>query len=274
MSHELRTPLNSLLLLSQGLSDNAQGNLTGRQVEISKTIHASGSDLLELINDILDLAKIESGTVAVDADQVFFGKLHDFVERSFRQLAEKKGIEFRIEMASDLPESLETGGKRLQQILRNLLSNAFKFTERGEVVLRMSSAAGGWNRDNAGLNTARAVIEFSVRDTGIGIPKDKHALIFEAFQQADGTTSRKYGGTGWAARSGSTAIPASGAPSRSTCPSTSPACGTATGASSLRRSRSAPSRARASSPSASRSCRFPAPALRRPGSRAGACCWE
>ena len=196
MSHELRTPLNSLLLLSQGLSDNAKGNLTARQVEIARTIHASGSDLLELINDILDLAKIESGTVAVDAAEILFAKLHDFVERTFRQVAEKKGLEFRIELSPALPESLETGGKRLQQILRNLLSNAFKFTERGEVVLRMATATSGWSREHAALNSARSVIEFSVRDSGIGIPKDKHALIFEAFQQADGTTSRKYGGTG------------------------------------------------------------------------------
>jgi signal transduction histidine kinase/CheY-like chemotaxis protein/HAMP domain-containing protein len=196
VSHELRTPLNSLLLLSQSLSENSEGNLTGRQVGFARTIHASGSDLLELIDDILDLAKIESGTVAVNAGPVRFAEVRDFVERSFRHVAEKKGLNFRIELDSDLPRTIETDDKRLQQVLRNLLSNAFKFTEKGAVVLEVSRVMSGWNPSHPVLQASRAVICFSVRDTGIGIPKEKHQLIFEAFQQADGTTSRKYGGTG------------------------------------------------------------------------------
>ena len=165
-------------------------------MEFAATIHASGSELLELINEILDLAKIESGTVAVAAGPVAFGELRDFVERSFRQVAEKKGLAFEVELAPGLPRGLQTDAKRLQQILRNLLSNAFKFTERGEVALRVAPAKGGWSAEHPGLGAGQPVVAFSVRDSGIGIPPEKHQLIFEAFRQADGTTSRKYGGTG------------------------------------------------------------------------------
>jgi len=196
MSHELRTPLNSLLILSDQLSGNAEGNLTPKQVEFARTIHSSGNDLLMLINDILDLSKIESGTVAVDVGEVRLDELQRFVERTFRHVAETKGLAFEIRMDPRLPKSISTDAKRLQQILRNLLSNAFKFTHKGEVNLVIRPAEAGWSSDNDDLNRTTDVIEFSVTDTGIGIPTDKQQIIFEAFQQADGSTSRKYGGTG------------------------------------------------------------------------------
>jgi CheY-like chemotaxis protein/HAMP domain-containing protein/putative methionine-R-sulfoxide reductase with GAF domain len=196
MSHELRTPLNSLLILSQILSENADGNLTPKQVGFAQTIHASGSDLLDLINDILDLSKIESGTMAVDVSAVPFVELRKFVESTFRQVADLKGLTFDLEFEPGLPPAIQTDAKRLQQVLKNLLSNAFKFTERGRVALKAYVATSGWNPEQALLNAAGTVIAFSVSDTGIGIPKDKHGVIFEAFQQGDGTTSRKYGGTG------------------------------------------------------------------------------
>ncbi|MDP3153744.1 MAG: response regulator [Archangium sp.] len=197
MSHELRTPLNSLLLLSQYLSENADGNLSTKQVDFARTINSAGSELLELIDDILDLAKIESGTVAVNASPVRLLDINDFVERSFRQLAEKKNLIFRTELDPSLPPTLLTDPKRLQQVLRNLLSNAFKFTDKGSVVLKVFAAQDGFSHENASLlGGGGAVFGFSVTDTGIGIPREKHRLIFEAFQQADGTTSRRYGGTG------------------------------------------------------------------------------
>jgi HAMP domain-containing protein/signal transduction histidine kinase/CheY-like chemotaxis protein len=196
MSHELRTPLNSLLILSDQLSRNLDGNLTGRQTEFATTIHASGKDLLNLINDILDLSKIESGTVVVDAGEVRVGDLVDYVERTFRHLAEARGVEFQIVNALPENQTITTDAKRLQQVLKNLLSNAFKFTERGKVELILASARSGWDPSVETLNRAPSVIEVTVRDTGIGIPADKQQIIFEAFQQADGSTSRKYGGTG------------------------------------------------------------------------------
>ena len=196
MSHELRTPLNSLLILSDQLSRNQEANLTPRQVEFAQTIHSSGNDLLALINDILDLSKIESGTVIVDVGDVTFRELHDYVDRTFRHVAESKKLGFEVELSATLPRGVQTDAKRLQQIIKNLLSNAFKFTERGRVTLEVSTAAEGWSKDNDALNRARAVIAFTVRDTGIGIPPEKQQIIFEAFQQADGSTSRKYGGTG------------------------------------------------------------------------------
>jgi HAMP domain-containing protein/signal transduction histidine kinase/DNA-binding response OmpR family regulator len=196
MSHELRTPLNSLLILSDQLSKNGEGNLTGRQVEFAKTIHSSGNDLLGLINDILDLSKIESGTVVVDIGDITFRDLHDYVDRTFRHVAESKKLDFVVDMNATLPREVHTDAKRLQQILKNLLSNAFKFTDRGSVTLEVQPVTSGWNQENQALSKAKTVIAFSVKDTGIGIPPEKQAIIFEAFQQADGSTSRKYGGTG------------------------------------------------------------------------------
>ncbi len=196
MSHELRTPLNSLLILSDQLSKNSDGNLTGRQVEFSRTIHSSGNDLLNLINDILDLSKIESGTVIVDVGEIPFRDLADYVDRTFRHVAENKKLEFGVDVHPSVPRSMHTDAKRLQQILKNLLSNAFKFTASGKVSLEVMPVTEGWNPENESLNKARQVIAMSVTDTGIGIPAEKQQIIFEAFQQADGSTSRKYGGTG------------------------------------------------------------------------------
>jgi HAMP domain-containing protein/signal transduction histidine kinase/CheY-like chemotaxis protein len=195
MSHELRTPLNSLLILSDQLCQNREGNLTGRQVEFSKTIHASGKDLLTLINDILDLAKIESGTVAVDVGDLRFDDLYHYVNRTFGPVAEQKNLTFEVGVDPRLPTTMGTDSKRLQQILKNLLSNAFKFTHEGKVTLSIELVKEGWP-DNEALNRAAGVVAFSVTDTGIGISPEKQSIIFEAFQQADGSTSRKYGGTG------------------------------------------------------------------------------
>jgi HAMP domain-containing protein/signal transduction histidine kinase/DNA-binding response OmpR family regulator len=196
MSHELRTPLNSLLILSDQLCQNREGNLTGRQVEFSKTIHASGKDLLTLINDILDLAKIESGTVAVDVGDLRFEDLYHYVNRTFGHIAEQKNLAFDVIVDPRLPANIVTDSKRLQQILKNLLSNAFKFTHQGRVSLSIDLAKEGWSPDNEALNRAAGVVAFHVTDTGIGISAEKQSIIFEAFQQADGSTSRKYGGTG------------------------------------------------------------------------------
>ena len=196
MSHELRTPLNSLLILAKLLADNAGNNLMPKQIDYAQTIYAAGTDLLSLINDILDLAKIESGTVTLDIVPERFAALRDYVERTFRQVAQDKSLEFIVDTAHDLPAVIHTDEKRLQQILKNLLSNAFKFTERGKVALRISSAKSGWTPGHPQLDAAGKVVAFAVTDTGIGIPENKKKVIFEAFQQADGTTSRKYGGTG------------------------------------------------------------------------------
>ncbi|MBD1891230.1 HAMP domain-containing protein [Coleofasciculus sp. FACHB-SPT9] len=196
MSHELRTPLNSLLILARLLSDNPEGNLTPKQVEYTRTIHSAGTDLLGLINDILDLAKIESGTMSVDIDQMLFTDLRSQMERTFQQVAHDKGLAFTVESDERLPKGMYTDSKRLQQVLKNLLSNAFKFTDQGAVRLRVELATGGWSSEQGSLNRAQTVIAFAVSDTGIGIAPDKQRIIFEAFQQADGTTSRKYGGTG------------------------------------------------------------------------------
>ncbi|QDL11507.1 hybrid sensor histidine kinase/response regulator [Brasilonema octagenarum UFV-E1] len=196
MSHELRTPLNSLLILAKLLTDNVDKNLTAKQVEYSRTIYSSGNDLLTLINDILDLAKIESGTMSIDIEQMLLAELQENVERTFRQIAIDKGLNFTIKFAPELPRSIYTDAKRLQQVLKNLLANAFKFTDRGEVGLQVFVTTQGWSHDQESLNRAQTVIAFAVSDTGIGIAVDKQKIIFEAFQQADGTTSRRYGGTG------------------------------------------------------------------------------
>ncbi len=196
MSHELRTPLNSILVLGQQLADNPDTNLTPKQVEFARTIHAAGTDLLNLISDILDLSKIESGTVSVEAEEVFFGSLIEMVARPFRHEAENRKLVFEIEADPHLNRSLVTDSKRLQQVLKNLLSNAFKFTDQGGVRLSVSAASGGWAPGHQVLSNAGSVVAFEVSDTGIGIPADKQRIIFEAFQQADAGTSRKYGGTG------------------------------------------------------------------------------
>ena len=196
MSHELRTPLNSILVLGQQLSDNPEHNLTPKQVEFSRTIHAAGTDLLNLISDILDLSKIESGTVSVQAEEIFFGSLLDAVARPFRHEAENKRLSFEIHTDPRLTRSIVTGSKRLQQVLKNLLSNAFKFTEQGGVKLSVNAATSGWSEDHPLLSKAGSVVAFEVTDSGIGIPAEKQRIIFEAFQQADAGTSRKYGGTG------------------------------------------------------------------------------
>jgi HAMP domain-containing protein/CheY-like chemotaxis protein/signal transduction histidine kinase len=196
MSHELRTPLNSVLILGQQLAENAAGNLSPKQVEFAKNIHSSGSDLLNLITDILDLSKIESGTVTVEAEEINFPSLRDSVERNFRHVADAKNLPFQVDFDANLPRAIITDPKRLQQILKNLLSNAFKFTAQGHVEVKVQMATEGWTMGHRVLNDAPKAVSFAISDTGIGIAPEKQRLIFEAFQQADAGTSRKYGGTG------------------------------------------------------------------------------
>ncbi|MFL5927476.1 MAG: response regulator, partial [Gaiellaceae bacterium] len=196
MSHELRTPLNSLLILAKLLADNQEGTLTEKQVEFARTIYNAGSDLLELINDILDLSKVEAGKMDVNAQAIEPAAIADFVERTFRPVADQKGLAFEVKLEGGLPGTVVTDEQRLQQVLKNLLSNAFKFTDDGSVTLTVSPAPAGARFGEETLRTAERVVCFEVSDTGIGISDDKLKLIFEAFQQADGTTSRRYGGTG------------------------------------------------------------------------------
>jgi len=196
MSHELRTPLNSILILGQQLADNTGGNLTAKQIEFAKNIHSAGTDLLTLINDILDLSKIESGTVTVEPEDLTFSSLRDTVHRTFHHIAETKSLVFNVEIDSALPRSFSSDPKRLQQILKNLLSNAFKFTAAGYVSMSVRQATSGWAPDHPVLSKTGTAVAFMVSDTGIGIAPEKQKLIFEAFQQADAGTSRKYGGTG------------------------------------------------------------------------------
>jgi signal transduction histidine kinase/DNA-binding response OmpR family regulator/HAMP domain-containing protein len=193
MSHELRTPLNSLLILAKLLAENGEGRLSPKEVEFAETIHGAGSDLLALIDEILDLSKVESGTMQVDATDCALAGVRDYVERAFRHVAVDKGLRFEVTLDPALPASFTTDARRLQQILRNLFSNAFKFTEHGTVALRIAPASRGWTRESL---SGGPVIAFAVSDTGIGIPSEKQQVIFEAFQQADGTTARRYGGTG------------------------------------------------------------------------------
>lgn len=196
MSHELRTPLNSILILGQQLGENPDGNLTAKQVEFARTIHSAGTDLLNLISDILDLSKIESGTVSVEAQEIPIMNILDMVARPFRHEAENRNLSFEVKVDPHLGRNIVTDSKRLQQVLKNLLSNAFKFTEQGGVRLTVSSVQGGWSPDHPILNGAANVVAFEVSDTGIGIPPEKQKIIFEAFQQADASTSRRFGGTG------------------------------------------------------------------------------
>ncbi|MDQ6885762.1 MAG: HAMP domain-containing protein [Gemmatimonadota bacterium] len=196
MSHELRTPLNSLLILAKLLSENKEKTLSTKQVEFAQTIYQSGTDLLNLINDVLDLSKVEAGKMEVTPTDLPLDEVRSFVERAFRPVAEQKGLSFGISIHPEAPPTLYTDGQRLQQVLKNLLSNAFKFTNQGSVELTIRRAEAGRRFQNRTLDDAKAVIAFAVSDTGIGIAKDKQRLIFEAFQQADGTTSRKFGGTG------------------------------------------------------------------------------
>ncbi|MEO3947068.1 HAMP domain-containing protein [Gorillibacterium sp. CAU 1737] len=196
MSHELRTPLNSLLLLAEQLKDNIERNLTDEQVKYAATIHESGLDLLGLINDILDLSKIESGTLTPEFDTVRLTDVTASMERMFRHVAAEKKLDFAIRKEEGTPEQIMTDAKRLQQVLSNLLANSFKFTHKGQVHLILRKALEGWTPDHSRLSRANAVLAISVSDTGIGIAEEKQQIIFEAFQQADGSTSREYGGTG------------------------------------------------------------------------------
>ncbi len=192
MSHDLRTPLNSLLIFSELLSENDDKNLLEFQVEYAQNIHAAGKTLLSLIDDILDLSKIESGTVVLDNVDVAINDIVSEMQRQFELTAESKGVQFIINVADDVPEIMRTDRKRLSQLLTNLLSNAFKFTEKGSVQLIVSRLAG----TAIGGQISRGALQFQIIDTGIGISKDKHDLVFEAFRQADGSIKRKYGGTG------------------------------------------------------------------------------
>ncbi|HEX5420557.1 MAG TPA: response regulator, partial [Gammaproteobacteria bacterium] len=196
MSHELRTPLNSILVLGQQLADNGEGNLSDRQVEYASTIYGAGTDLLNLISEILDLSKIESGTVTVESEEVLLAVLKETVERNFRHEVEARSLSFATEFDPELETSLQTDPKRLLQVLKNLLSNAFKFTEQGSVKLHVYRAREGWMPGHPVLDGAESVVAFAVSDTGIGIPVEKQKIVFEAFQQAEAGTARKHGGTG------------------------------------------------------------------------------
>jgi CheY-like chemotaxis protein/signal transduction histidine kinase len=196
MSHELRTPLNSLLILSKLLADNADGTLGEKQVQHARTIWNSGNDLLRLIDDILDLSKVEAGAIELEPAEFPVRTLTEAIEAQFRPIAQSRGLQFIVTLGPDLPATLYSDMHRLQQVLKNLLANAFKFTQRGSVELSIYPVTGGWDAAATALSQAKQVIAFAVKDSGIGIPQDRQKLIFEAFQQADAGTARKYGGTG------------------------------------------------------------------------------
>ena len=196
MSHELRTPLNSLLILSKLLAENSRGNLSEKQVEQAATIHAAGDDLLGMINDILDLSKIESGTVVLNPEAMRFDDFAQTMDRQFRALADEKGLEFEVSVDPELPATMTTDSQRLQQVAKNLLSNALKFTDRGSVRLDLSMVPPSRSFRNPRLAASTRRVAIAVTDTGIGVAPAQQQVIFEAFQQADGTTSRRYGGTG------------------------------------------------------------------------------
>ena len=197
MSHELRTPLNSMLILARMFAENQQGNLTEEQVEYAQAMHASGADLLSLINEILDLSKIESGSMTVEAEPVSVGEVTKNLDHLFREVAAQNDLDFSVTVEDDVPETIETDEKRLQQVLKNLLSNALKFTEEGEVNLRVARTSRETEHfENEALQSADEVVAFAVSDTGVGIDEQQQSLIFEAFQQADGSDARAHGGTG------------------------------------------------------------------------------
>jgi HAMP domain-containing protein/signal transduction histidine kinase/CheY-like chemotaxis protein len=196
MSHELRTPLNSLLILAQMLAENSEAKLSEKQVKFAQTIYQSGIELLSLINDILDLSKIESGMMSVDLEQMFLADLQDQTIRTFRHVAEEKRLDFRVNVSTDAPKTIQTDPRRLNQILKNLVSNAIKFTDSGSVSVEITRAKSGWTTGHPVLGNVNAVVAFSVADTGIGVEQGQLEMIFEPFRQADGTSTRQYGGTG------------------------------------------------------------------------------
>jgi HAMP domain-containing protein/signal transduction histidine kinase/CheY-like chemotaxis protein len=196
MSHELRTPLNSLLILAKLLQENKDKNLSKKQVEFAQTIYSSGSDLLNLINDILDLSKVEAGKMEISPTDMPLSEMESFVMRTFKPVADQKGLDLKVDIQPDAPSPVYTDPQRVQQVVKNLLSNAFKFTQHGSIALTICKAEKDRKFASRSLDSAEQVVAFQVSDTGMGIPKEKQQLIFEAFQQADGTTSRKFGGTG------------------------------------------------------------------------------
>ena len=195
MSHELRTPLNSILVLSQLLADNKKEHLTDKEVEYAKTINSSGSDLLDLINEILDLSKVESGKLDLHIEAMYPDQIKDYIIRNFKPMMDEKSLELKIRIEKDIPRFIHTDPQRVLQVIKNFISNAIKFTSSGSITLRIFKAPKEISFSNPALKSG-SVIGISIIDTGIGIAEDKKQLIFEAFQQADGTTSRKYGGTG------------------------------------------------------------------------------
>ena len=195
MSHELRTPLNSILILSKALMDNRAGHLTAKEVEHASVINSAGTDLLNLINDILDLSKVEEGKLDLVYENIALADIAHDLERQFKFIAESRGLDFSVNIAKDLPAEIEIDVHRLNQILKNFISNALKFTSKGGIYVDIYRPQSPFVSLEAHLNGSRAIV-FAVRDTGRGIPKNKQEIIFEAFKQVDGTTARKYGGTG------------------------------------------------------------------------------